>query len=313
MLLSISNSKASGTSARAGIFYLLLALTLFSIALELAANVAFARISRIQGRIVAEYQAAHRLRPMSAEGKPTLLLVGNSLLLEGLDLPKTQAAVRSRYDVSRLVVEQTQYLDWFFGIRRLLNEGARPSIVMLTLPTGHLISTATRGEYFARYQMQARDILEVAQASHLDTTTASNYWFAHFSGWLGSKAEIRKWFLAHALGNLDALASRVTNRADPLPPDEAIEAILLPRFQAAKAVCDRAGARFAVMLPPVLDSHEKIQGVISACRRAGIHILVPYTPGELTGDYYRDGFHLNAAGEDLFTTRVCRLLPASNW
>ena len=111
---------------------------------------------------------------------------GNSLLLEGLDLPRAQQALASRYSVSRFVVEQTQYLDWYYGIRRLLAEGARPSILVMTLPTGHLISDGTRGEYFAHYQMQAGDIVEVARAANLDMTTASNFWFANWSEWLGA-------------------------------------------------------------------------------------------------------------------------------
>lgn len=310
MLLSTSSSKGAGS--RAGIIYLLAGLAIFSIAIELGANVAFARVSRIQKRILGEYHAAQRVQQLSADGKPTLLLTGNSLLLEGLDLPKTQATLAPRYSVSRFVVEQTEYLDWFFGTRRLLAEGARPAILVLTLPTGHLISSGTRGEYFARHQMQAGDIVEVAQASRLDMTTASNFWFAHFSEWLGSKAEIRKVFLAQALGNLDALASRVTNRNDSIPSDEAIEGILAPRLQALKAVCESYGVRLVLMLPALLDAQEKVNGVTAACRRNRISVLQPYLPGELTSAYFRDGFHLNAAGENLFTARFCnRLLEGS--
>jgi hypothetical protein len=57
------------------------------------ATLAFAHVSRIQNRIITEYHAAQRVRSVGADGKPTMLLVGNSLLLEGLDLPKTQAAL----------------------------------------------------------------------------------------------------------------------------------------------------------------------------------------------------------------------------
>jgi lysophospholipase L1-like esterase len=119
-------------------------------------------------------------------------------------------------------------------------------------------------------------------------------------------------FLALALGNLDALASRVTNRNDSIPSDEAIEAILVPRLQALKAVCQQYGVRLIVLLPAVLDSHEKTKGALAACRRQGIPALLPYVPGELQAAYFRDGFHLNAAGEELFTARFCgRLLTGT--
>ena len=78
-------------------------------------------------------------------------------------------------------------------------------------------------------------------------------------------------------------------------------------------MCDQFAVKFAVMLPPVLDRHQKTNAVIAACRRAGVPILIPYASGELNETFYRDGFHLNAAGEQLFTARFCDQVLASGW
>ena len=96
--------------------------------------------------------------------------------------------------------------------------------------------------------------------------------------------------LAHALGNLDGLASRVTNRNDSIPSDEVIERILVPRLQALQAVCRQFGVRLIVLLPAVLDAGEKTNGVLAACHRQGIPVLLPYLPGELQVAIFGTGF-----------------------
>ncbi len=293
---------------RTGIIVLLALLSLFAVTVEVGANLGFSRMSRIQNRIVTEYHAAQHLRPVAPDGKPTMLLAGNSLLLKGVDLAKAKADLAPHYTVSRFVIEQTLYYDWFFGIRRLLEEGSRPSVIVLSLPPVHFVSAAVRGEYFARYQMRARDIVEVAQDFHLDMTTASNFLAAHFSEWFGTKSEIRKFFLLHSLGNLDALTSRITNRSAPLPSDDEIEQIVAPRLRAVKTICDGYGVKLVVLLPPDVQTDGKVKGVIAAGRSVGVPVLMPYSPGELSAKFFSDGFHLNAEGAELFTERLDREL-----
>ena len=158
MPLSISSSDPAATQSRAtrALIWLLCILALLYGLVELAAGVGFPRISRIQRRITGEYRQARTLGPVQ-NGKPTLLLLGNSLLLEGLNYPKLRAGLAPEYEVSRFIVEQTQYFDWLFGLKRLFREGSRPRIVLLCLSTNHLLSPAVRGEYFAHFQMAAGD------------------------------------------------------------------------------------------------------------------------------------------------------------
>src|SRR6202043_2355051 len=139
-----------------------------------------------------ELLAARSLRPVTADGRPTVLLAGNSLLLEGGQLDHLHASLASQYEVSRLGIEQTHYLDWYFGLRRLLEEGSRPSVIVLSLATDQLASRFTLGESFAHRQMSARDFALVVKEAKLDKTSASTYLFAHWSNWLANKGFIRQ-------------------------------------------------------------------------------------------------------------------------
>src|ERR1051326_1197161 len=87
MLSSTFNFKRP--SAETGILLLLAALAVGSGALELVTKYGFSRISKIQRRIENEYADSVKIRPIE-NGRPSVLLCGNSLLLEGVDFPLLQ-------------------------------------------------------------------------------------------------------------------------------------------------------------------------------------------------------------------------------
>jgi len=53
-------------------------------------------------------------------------MLGNSLLLEGVEFPGLSRDLRPEIEARRFVVDNTSYLDWYYGIRSLLRRGARP-------------------------------------------------------------------------------------------------------------------------------------------------------------------------------------------
>src|SRR5258706_15137646 len=178
-------------SATAGVIALLAGLVVIFLGLEVSSPLILARLSHTEQRITVEMRAAQRLRPLSADGRPTVLFVGNSLLLEGVQMDKLQEQT-PQYEVSRLAVEQTHYLDWHFGLRRMLEEGTRPSVIVVSLATDQLASRFTLGEAFARRQMSTSDFPQVVRETHLDRTTATTYLFAHWSRWQADKGFIRQ-------------------------------------------------------------------------------------------------------------------------
>ena len=65
-------------------------------------------------------------------------------------------------------IEDTTYLDWAYGLRRLLAGGSRPSVVVMCISAKHLLSDATDGEGFAYFLMRLRDLPEVARGRALE-------------------------------------------------------------------------------------------------------------------------------------------------
>jgi hypothetical protein len=148
------------------------------------------------------------------------------------------------------------------------------------------------------------DILQVKTQSHLDHTAASDYFFAHFSSWLGHRAEIRNWLLRKSLANAANLAQHVRPHNQPLPPTESILAKALPRLRAMNQLCNKNGSRFFLLIPPSLDVRDASAELQAAAAREGIMVVLPFQHAELPETAFMEGAHLNPTGAALFTERL---------
>jgi len=122
----VVSQRASG---KRRVVALLVMIVAWLLAMEAFAVYGVPRLSRTEQRVKDEYHAALALR----ESTPTVLFVGNSLLLANVDLSVVGPALQPRWQSRRLAVESTSYADWYFGLRRLFAEGARPDTVVLML------------------------------------------------------------------------------------------------------------------------------------------------------------------------------------
>lgn len=315
MPLSISSSKGargvpSGpvpdpVGARAGIIMLLTGLAVILLGLETGAPVILTRLSRIERRVDSETLAARTLHPFSPDGRPTVLLCGNSLLLEGVQLDALSQRLSPRYAVSRFAIEQTHYLDWYFGLRRLLEQDSRPSVIVLSLATDQLASRFTLGESFAHRQMSARDFPLVVRETDLDKTTASNYWFAHWSNWLGDKGFIRQDVLILLVPNFRQLAGRIADHGPRVSDSSVLLKMAQQRLPELRDLGQTFGVKIVLLVPPTRKPDHS-QEVQELGEKVGVPVWVLSPPGEFAQDLYRDGFHLNSRGSEIFTARLAK-------
>jgi len=81
-------------------------------------------------------------------------------------------------------------------------------------------------------------------------------------------------------------------------------------LRAIQELCETRGARFIMLIPPTLISHDPAPTLAADAAKGGIHVLVPYLPGEMPAKDFSDGFHLNPSGAALFTARLDTILPS---
>src|ERR1700738_3272618 len=89
MPLSTSSSEPQWPERRAhrSILVIVVGIVLIGLASETATIFGVHRLSKIMRRTLQEYRDSEKLPHYSASGRPTMLLFGNSLLLEGVDYP----------------------------------------------------------------------------------------------------------------------------------------------------------------------------------------------------------------------------------
>jgi hypothetical protein len=222
--------------------------------------------------------------------------------LEGVDYPALKARLSDKYDVHRLVVEQVEYLELYYILRKLFRQGSRPYEVVFCISVSHLTGDATRGDFVAKY-IDPVDIMDLRQRKHLDATTTSNYLFAHWSDWYANRVEIRKVLLGYVMPDMRDLTTVLAWRRAPKISVSEVQQKGEPRLVELKTLCDQYGSRLTILIPPVLsDDHADV--VREEGATLGMRVLIPEKPGALEPSQFRDGLHLNSAGAALFTEKL---------
>lgn len=283
----------------------LLCLALFCAAIEGLTRFGFSHISRIEARIAEDHKAALAIRKSD---RPTMLLVGNSLMLEGIDRQRLRDSLDGNAHAVLFPIEQTQYFDWYYGLRRLFAEGSRPDLVVLCMSAEHLVTSRIRGDYSAYYLFRLADIPQIRRDINYDLTKTSSLVLSRFSLFYAGRSPLRNFVLVRTDPAYAAMLQRLAGVQGQahFPPDREMERIAEARLTDLRTLCSSHGAQFAFLLAPGFGPGEA--PLVEAGARSHTDVMVPFHLNELGLDKFRDGFHLNATGAQMFTARVADLL-----
>lgn len=303
-------SASERLRARGAIVVLLAVLVVYFALLEVTMRLVVPRLSAERQRQAQDYHAARALQPSTEAGAPSVLVVGNSLLLHGVSRTQLGAGLAPRYAVQVFPIQDTTYLDWYFALRRLFAEGSRPAVLILCMNVRQLVATSTDGEAFAHDMMRIADLPQVKRAAGLDMMAVSDYFLANLSSWIGGRAYLRNGVLDKWLPRASVLAAHFA-RSDPtqMTATPAVMARALAHLRALQALCRSRGIDFIMLIPPALNPDDPAPDIAAQSAREGITVLVPYLPGEMPRDDFSDGLHLNPSGAALFTGRLDAVLP----
>ena len=238
-----------------------------------------------------------------------MFVLGNSLLLRGVDFDKVRSSLDPSIDARRLVVVNTFYFDWYYTMLRMFREGARADVVVLVLNPKQFASWKVREDYFAHHLMKLRDIFSIARDLKLSNTEASNLAFANLSQYYDLRTKIRTKEIHKVFKNLKPLMAMITY--EPPPPLQLIpEPFAVKRLQSLRDLAGKWNAKFVLVIPPSDGGRgDPNAAVIQAAGKiAGVPVLVPVAPGSWGSDRYLDGFHLNKLGAAAFTPRFIAAL-----
>jgi len=282
-------------------FWILLA----AAALVLVAGELFARLwvlprgSRILSRIQHEKQIAAHLTPAD------VLIVGNSLLNEGVDPEIYAQGMAPQWRARRFVVESSSHLDWYYGLKNLLAQGSRPHSIAIMLSPRQLETPEVLKDHFGAHLLGLRDAPSVVLETGMHPTDATSMLFSHFSAFYGARQDIRKVLLYRFFPGLpDLTALSVPPPLKPMTSEQAYRAAL-PALRRFRQLAGTFPVRVVLILPPVrVVANDGNLEALRAGQEAGFPVLLPVPSKEVPVDHFSDGFHLNAQGRALFTPRL---------
>ncbi len=290
--------------------WVLLAMTIaLLVATEFVSRVGLERISRIHQRIMGEARHAEQIRPATAGSPKTMLIVGNSLLLRGVNLPALVDHAAPQFQVSRYVVDNTFWYDWYYGLRSLFRHGARPDYLVICLADLHFVSDNSRGDFVARFLFDAVDLWPFSRDLHLDMSATSSLYVANASSFYGARSELRQVLMGKIFPAVPTLLGKLAVTPAPKMTEENMSRIAIPRLKKLRELCERYRTKCVILIVPTLTDPSH------AIERAGeaeqIPVRRPIPNSALAPSFYRDGFHLTDEGADLFTSAIAADLV--NW
>lgn len=189
------------------------------------------RVSKNLSRIHNEGSAAAQIHG-GIQGQQDVLLVGNSLLLHDVDMNKLEHQLAPDQHVQQFAIQATTYYDWYYGLRGLLADGARPDLVVVCLEARHLVLSSVRSEIFAYYLMKRRDFFDVRHSLKSTGTEAFDLLVANTSIFYALRKELRQVLLQRLLPELPQLAEKIAQAPKPQPDPVALRTIGAERLTA---------------------------------------------------------------------------------
>ena len=276
---------------------------------ELSSNYLLKRHSETYARVSQQYADAVKIRPAKPGEPASVLMVGNSLLLYGVDVDRLRELTSGRVRICPIFLEATGYYDWLYALQRLFREGSRPQVVVLGVGVNGFLADTVRQDYAPLMLFDLRGSLSVASDLNMDRTATSNLLLAHASAFWDARSVLRTQILRHAVPHYEDLVALLKPQP-AIPPAAQFQSIANPRLERLRTLCAAHGAKLIILVPPTPSSEGAVHQMTMASEKAGVDTLVPIDPTVLPAKYYlSDEVHLNPQGAALFTTALAAFLP----
>src|SRR5580698_9692382 len=188
------------------------------------------------------YAKVVNMRPAHPGEPASVLMVGNSLLLYGVDVDRLKNLTYGRVHICPIFLEATAYYDWLYALERLFREGSRPQVVVLGVGVNGFVANTVRQEYAPLMLFDLRDSLSAASDLQMDRTATSNFLLAHSSVFWDTRSVLRTQILRHTVPHYQELVSLLKPQPT-IPPAPQFQAIANSRLEQLRSLCAAHGAK----------------------------------------------------------------------
>lgn len=281
---------------------------LLSIALEAASLWMFGHVG---ANTTVRAQTKDAIQLASTAGTPhTVLIVGNSLVLHGIDEQALDSSLGPGYEAKKETIVGSGYQDWLYGVPSLLDRGSHPSVIVLGFSPAQLVMDRPPIARTTRMVWTARNLERYTMNAHVGLTAATNLILQHFSAFFALRDQLRQDSRKLLVPGYAAMSHDFFDGAPLKPNPTADITIAASRLAALDSACAARGVHFVFLLMPTraIDDAAIEPMMVEAGKRAGVPVLVPISNRELPAADQLDGYHLNAAGAVVFSERTAAAL-----
>lgn len=308
---SISNSDRGNERRSVTLHVAIIALLTCSIALiailEIGTRAFIHTVSKNLSRIHHESIAASQMRG-ATETQQQLLLLGNSLLLEDVNMIELDRNLQPERSAARFAIQSTTYYDWYYGLRGLLAGGAHPDSIVLCFEPRHVVLPGVQQEMFAYYLMQRQDLMNISRTLRLTATETFDLLLANTSMFYALRKDIRQVLLQRLLPDLPQLTSMFAFSPKPPADPSELRAVGKDRLTAIRDLAASAQIQFTLLLMPPFNA-DAATVLREIGQEISVPVLIPLKNDQLErSDYGADGYHLSESGREKFTNALIPLL-----
>src|SRR5579862_5200859 len=245
-------------------------------------------------------------------GPGSVLIVGNSLVLHGIDVPAVERALGTGYAATKLAIVDSGYLDWLYGIMSLFDRGSRPEALVLAISPTQLVENRPPTGTTTRMLWTLPNLARYTEETQPGLTAASDHLLEHFSEFFAIRSRLRQ-----DTRRLIVPGYETMSRQYFVPPADPVDsarddAMAMERLRVLDSVCAKRRVRFVYLLIPTHTPEDRglERTLVTAGERAGVPVLVPVSNRALDSQWLLDGYHLNATGASAFSRRAGVALAA---
>jgi hypothetical protein len=280
----------------------LLVCALLSIGCEVASAWMFRHLAANRSVIQETNDALHLTSSPGA--RHSVLIVGNSLVLHGIDLHALAATAGPDYLTRKEAIVGSGYEDWLYGVRSLLDRGSHPDMIVLGMSPAALVQERTPVGRSTHLVWTTRNLERYAVDHELGLTETSNLVLQHFSAFFALRDQLRQDSRKAIVPGYAAMSHDFFDQA-PIATSAAVDVPLAAsRLAVMDSLCAARGVRFAFLLIPTRapDDIRMEAMVVDAGKRAGVPVLIPLPNRDLPASDQLDGYHLNPTGAVAFSS-----------
>jgi hypothetical protein len=288
--------------------WLLIVCAVLSIGLEIASAWMFTHLG---GNRLVRDETAEATGLVSSPTTPrTVLIVGNSLVLHGIDLGALDTALGGGYEVKKDAVVGSGYQDWLYGVPSLLDRGSHPGLIVAGFSAASMVVDRPPTGRTARLVWTTRNLARYTADRHIGLTEASNLLLQHFSAFFALRDQLRQDVRKLIVPGYPAMSHELFDGA-PVTPDSSVDVqIAAERLAKLDSICAARGVKFAYLLVPTraIDDLVMEPMMVEAGKRAGVTVLIPVSNRALSAADLLDGYHMNPTGAAAFSLRTGAVL-----